>query len=258
MSLFLFMLAPVFAGPVDQLTLYKNPGGMILYVTFEYDVNGKNISRTIYDWGGFVIRRTAVFEDAGRTVQQNYHEGNGELRSYALYAYAGEQKTVSIFSEFSQLLFQASYNTASANNNYTLSTGERMAYEYNGDGTISLIKIFDKDNNWTHYARVHYQGQSATGKPQTSGRNGVSSIRKLSASAVEFVFSLEKDRRVRADVYDVRGCLVSSVLDRIYQKGEHRLVLDVGKNRKLAQEGVYILKFTLGDDQNTFKLKIVK
>ena len=108
-----------------------------------------------------------------------------------------------------------------------------------------------KGNNTSE--RINYKLE-----PEANKKSFVSSIKRLDHNKVEFVFTLGSAQIVRADVFDIHGSLMIRLLNKRYQIGEHKVVFDVSKNKALTTNGIYILKFSLEDKQNTYKLKVVK
>ncbi|MBF0432795.1 MAG: T9SS type A sorting domain-containing protein [Fibrobacteria bacterium] len=245
------------ADKLTKLTFYKNPGAMIFFVSFEYDATEKNISRTVYDWGNYLIRRTAIIENGGKPVQQNYHSGNGDLQNFATYNYAGDQKTVSIFNEFSQLLFQSSYAMTSASNSYSLSSGERIDYEMAGS-KISKIQVYDLGGNVTHYANVEYNGPSAIFNAGLTNPSRISSIHMLSPEKVAITFTLTKDTQVSAKIFNLQGRLITSTIKPASKKGEYRIVLDMSDKGFSPKNGVFLLEVTMGNNKESFKMRSLK
>jgi YD repeat-containing protein len=241
----------------SQLLLYNVHDNLLLQVTFEYDQQGNNISRTVYDRVGFLIRRTALEPVEGRIVRADYLDDNGDLKTRAAYDYSGTTKTVSISSEFNLPLFQTSYDT-SPTDNYTLPGVGSMAYEYDSNNHISRINVSDQTGNPTNYALVEYGIPSGLKQPPAQPAAIITSIRRLNPAKVQFIISLEKARSVRADLYSLKGNLVKILADQRLEQGEHALVFDIGSDKSIRSKGMYILKFGLGDKQNTFKMKLIK
>jgi hypothetical protein len=229
----------------NKLHLYDRLGNLLLYVQFEYDGSGKHTGRTVYDWGGYVLRRTTFLEENGTIIRENYLDGSEHLRNYITFAYDGTTKTSTGFDEFDNILFEVSYDTAAADNSYAFNIGARVDFEYGTDNKINMINVFDNDQD---LARI---------RPVEKNHSFVSSITMLAPNSVRIVFVLTRPQTVRARLYDLKGNLVGALLNKRFQNGKHAITLDVSDN-KVKADGIYILKFSLEDKGNSYKMKVIK
>ena len=72
-------------------------------------------------------------------------------------------------------------------------------------------------------------------------------------------FDLVSTESVRLAVYDVRGAVVRTLIDRSVQAGHHRAEWDGRRDDgHLAASGVYFFRLTAGTYSRTLKMALVK
>ncbi len=259
--LLLFLCAGhINAQPLDaakQLNIYDCQGNMLMYVKFEYNSNGENIGRTVYNWQGYLLRRTEIKLEDEKVALENYLDGSGELRNKVTPSYKGTIKTSSIFDEFNTKLFETSYDTASPDNSYDLSNAGRVLFEYGIENKIRKISVLDTAGNPIHYATVQYNVLLNSDGPGVE-ESFISSLKLVSPGRVRLNFTLGLSQRAKAQLFNLQGNPVNEILNRRFQKGRHSFILEVLGNNAIIPNGIYILKFSLEDKHKTCKIKVVK
>jgi len=73
------------------------------------------------------------------------------------------------------------------------------------------------------------------------------------------VFSLESQQRVKINVYNIAGQLVKTLVDDMFDAGEHRIVWDsLSNNNRALPSGIYLYRMTTNKYNETRKMILLK
>jgi hypothetical protein len=120
--------------------------------------------------------------------------------------------------------------------------------------------VVNYDTTGAHLGQVHHdfrysaREEGATAIAQVS----VPAPNPFASSAAIQIRIAEDEKRVRLDIYDVRGAHVRRVADEELSRGDHSLVWDgTGDGGSLLPQGVYFYRLRLGDEEHTGRFVIL-
>ena len=241
---------------IQQLQIYDSQSNYLLRVNFQYNGNNENTSRTIYDPNGYVLHHAEVQREGEVESRTNYTKGNGEVSQYVTYSNKENVKTVNIFNAFNEVQLQASYDKTSPNHNYQFSDGHRVVYELGNGNKISKIKLFDTEGILSHYAVVN--DNVAVLEPHDKQQFVLTHLRKIKQGKALLAFNIEKAKIVKAELFNIHGSLVHTFLNRKFEKGTYREIVDLEAQAQKIPPGLFILTISLGKKQNLYKMKLIK
>ncbi|MBD3321332.1 MAG: T9SS type A sorting domain-containing protein [Chitinivibrionales bacterium] len=253
--------------PVEQMDMFDASGNPLFYVTFDYD-DGKLSGRTVYDYtgkarntNGYVLARSSVTLDgSGDRTREEYRDAVDQTRAWSTWSHGSDQTTFSFYDHYSakqaKKEYEGSYSSGSQDGVFEFfdagnAATHKIEYLYEGND-ISLINVYDKSDNLTHYAVIN----SPT--VEISSAKIHHSIQKLSVlempGQVRVSFYLLNKKKPSINLYDLQGRLVAVLFNRALGKGLHRLVFPT-QSRK---SGVYVIKISLDNDNMVRRIRVVQ
>ncbi|MBD3393129.1 MAG: hypothetical protein GF418_13490 [Chitinivibrionales bacterium] len=241
------------ANAVQELRFFDAAGNMLFKVAYEYDNNGNNTTRTVYDRGDYVLKRITFNADTNR-----YFDPFDNLLFRAGYTAASGGESFAFHDRYQKgsLVHSGSYSGSPGSYEFSDAGGGKthsLSYQYDSDNRITQIDVKDAGGALTHYVMVYYVGDQPI-RHAAGPRASISSLR-VAGDRVRMAVSLTGKQRVQAQFFDVLGKLVHTALDRNMPGGYHTASLSPGPAQSV---GVYLLRVTAGDVRVVKKVQVVR
>lgn len=254
--LFLIVLRPVFsATPVKRMDLFDNSGNSLMFVVFEYDLNGNNTGRTIYAADSTFLRKTTFTNsESGERIREQSLNFNDDTIGYTKFTIQNNRPAIDAFDQFglNQLGTPVSYAENGENTYDIYQNGlvcYKMKYDYSTDGELDRVDILDKNSQMLYYATF-----TSTVKTYNHNKNRrAESQIHLSADWCRISIQLKKESSLKVCLYNLSGQLVSVPFSKMQISGQQMFQFRIGgENSKKLARGLYILRlFIDGQEAGT-------
>lgn len=145
---------------IDRMDIFDRADNRLLFVKFEYDKDGKNTGRSVYNSDSTFLRRTIfVIDKTGKTVREISFDFNNDTIIKTDFSTIDKKPGISVFDQFNFNQFGAPVSYASdGENNYDIyhngSVIYRMKYLYDSNGELNRIDVLSTSNSLLYYAVV--------------------------------------------------------------------------------------------------------
>jgi hypothetical protein len=246
-----FVPSLLFAAPrIDRIDLYDNADNHLLFVTFDYDVSGKNTGRSIFASDSTFLRHTSFQTNtAGDIVRETSLDFDSNTAYYTTLSASAGKTTFSVFDQFGldQLGGPVSY-TAAGQAAFDLSQNSallnRITYDTASDGSVTRINVLDKTGSVLYYAVVaNAAGIFPGAVAQVPVHPGIT-LTKSGQCLV--VFQLSKRSMVSLEMFTVSGKNAGKLFCRQFAAGTysfHTRPGAGGASRPAA--GIYLFRLSI-------------
>lgn len=239
----------IFADQILKLDMYDQQDNHLMYVTFEYDQGGKNISRAVYMSDGTFIRKTNISYDAqgNRTKEVSLNFDDDTILT-TNYSKNGNIASFNIQDQFKmdQLGGPVSYGTSDPAN-FDIAQGNstinKMSYEYDGKGRLSKVNVNDKSESLLYYAAFSYSD------------GVIGSVNKLKYSfpgivskgnnCIELHFTLQVASKVKCDLMSLSGKRVATIFNKDLKMGTYKEAIHFQSAAPQLASGLYLTSISI-------------
>lgn len=219
----IFLLSPVsISSQIEKIEIFDKNGNSLLFVTFEYDPDGKNTGRSIYTSDSMFLRRTSFINDeAGNRSREVSFNFNDDTTGFTTFSTYNNNPGISVFDQFNLNQFgkPVSY-FSNGNNEYNiLHNGVlvyKMAYSYTSNGNLNRIDVLSPANSLLYYAVTSshagirgYLGRTNKNKPKIT----------LSGNRCQVSGVIYSEADLKVCMYNIAGQLVSVPLSKRVKPG---------------------------------------
>jgi hypothetical protein len=250
-----------YAEPVRYLHFYDASDNSLMFIEFEYDANGVNISRSVYMNDSTFIKKINIQTSSdGKKVKEASLNFNEDTLFSATFKSDGAKNSINVKDQFGvdQFGSDVSFTETSADN-FDITQNNKLINKisYIKDGDI-FRKINVADNNGTllYYAIVEYASGSAVVYKQRNNNNNIPSLRQLGHNRFELRFTMLKPARVSCELVTLSGRQAGKVLHRDFTSGKVKEVINLSKSLSNITTGVYFLSLSI-DGNRVLKEKIL-
>jgi len=238
------------AEPVKTLHFYDASDNNIMYIEFEYDDNGKNISRSLYMSDGFFVKKTDL-TNSSDGIETSFNFNDDTLFSSSLKA-NGDEKVFSVKDQFGVDQFDGDvkYKEESSNKFNFSQNGEvinKISYESN------KINIYDNQGNLLYYAVPSTTG--AVSRFQKNSKNPLS-LQTLGNNRFVFNFNIAKQSIVSGELISLSGRQVGKLFNKAYASGAGKVNINISKSIPTIASGIYFMNLSV-DGKKVMREKIL-
>jgi hypothetical protein len=238
-----------------RLDLYDASDNSLMFVTFSYDAQNRNIIRDVYMSDSTFIRRVFIEYDAsGNRTREVSYNFNDDTIYVMTYQTPGDPVTgFTLVDEFKldQIGSPVSYSTADPLN-FDLSyksgasagtSAAKMGYEQDADGNLVRVNVTDGSGAVQYYGKFINGEVSGVGQQQVSTRGVQPAVVKLrGGSCIDVQFNLRTPGAVRCELMTVSGRRASLLYSGSVKAGEStkRFRID-GSGSIGVASGIYLM-----------------
>jgi hypothetical protein len=237
----------VSASPIARIEIFDAADNQLLFVTFDYNDKGICIKRNVFASDStFMYSTTPQPKSAtGPTKEVSLDFNNNPLYTTTVNAPSNGTTAFSTVDQFglSQYGAPLGYTEGTPNTFNVTQSGARLCsqqYEYNPDGQLSRITIFDKNGNKAWYASVSTPGVAVRklAKPLPLHLLRVN----VNQGVVRLQCSMAAEQFISAELLTPHGRKVLSLVHKNIPKGNHNFTTPTGS---FLASGVYIVRVTI-------------
>ncbi len=254
LSCFLFLISPIMGGvKPSQLDIYDASDNHLMFITFQYDENGRNIGREVFMSDSTFIRRVEIsYGDDGRRAKEASFNFNDDTSWVMKYGGSGKEVEFSISDQFGvdQVGGAVRYSAGEEQLSYDLtykSNGgfaARIEYEKDGNGNLKMVRVYDKSGELQYYGLFDGVGVRDVGRGGWKDRKVLTEavIRSRGIRSVDLLLRLDRGGEVRCDLMTVSGRYAATLYRGKKEAGSHEMTLGIGgKEMRGLGRGVYVL-----------------
>jgi hypothetical protein len=240
-------LAATLAGQprLDRLNFFDKADNQLFFVTFEYDVSGKNTGRTVYMSDSTFVRRTVFVNDgAGNHARETSFNFNDDTAGYSLFTSVGGKPAVSAYDQFGldQLGGPVSW-----------SSGDQVTYDVSQRGAVinkiryttvagalSRIDILDNAGSLLYYAQPGTP-LAVVPRPMPVSKRDDCRIMTIGENGCKIALHFDALSSVRIEQYRISGQRVSTLFSGQIGPINREILVSV------PVAGVYFVKLLVND-----------
>ena len=248
------------AEPVKYLHFYDASDNSLMFIEFEYDASGANISRSVYMSDSTFIKKTVIQNSSdGKKVKEVSLNFNEDTLFSASFKTDGSKNSINVKDQFGVDQFggDVSYTEATTDN-FDISQNSKLvnkiSYEKDAGDVYRKINITDNNGLLMYYANVEYSTGAVfkyQGKKLT-----LPSMRALGNNRFEFRFTISKPALVSCELISLSGRQVGMLINRKYAPGAAKEVISISKKMPNIANGIYLMSFSI-DGKSVSKEKIL-
>lgn len=239
------ILAPLSGAPVKRMDIFDNADNSLLFVEFEYDNNGNNISRTVFMADSSFVKKTVFINDgSGNRVRENSFNFNDDTLGYTVFSNQNNKPSINVFDQFglNQFGTPVGYELNGEDQYDIYQNGSvlyKIKYMYTVDGDLESVNIMDKSGSTLYYAtflsaiKTMYQVAKSVTKMECI----------VTADRCKLTIMLKKDCELKACIYNLSGKLVSVPYTGNLKAGMRSVAFKLDQtNAKKIASGAYIMR----------------
>ncbi|MCU0608310.1 MAG: hypothetical protein MUF22_00895 [Chitinispirillaceae bacterium] len=236
------------ASPITRIDIYDKADNHLLFVTFEYDVTGKNTGRNVFASDSTFLR-TTTFQSGGTGYSSKEASfdflGNPSFFTTIGLPVSGTT-TITTVDQFGLSQFGAPLTwRETSTNNYDISQETVLAskerYEFGANGELNRITVLDKNGATAWYAHVSHQTTAVLAV--SDQKMPLSPLVTVNNRVVRIRFDLAAAGHVRAELFTATGRMAAVLVDKNYGSGRH--VENVPETGMRLGNAAYIIRITI-------------
>ncbi|MBN1575666.1 MAG: hypothetical protein JW913_03890 [Chitinispirillaceae bacterium] len=236
--------------PPDRLDLFDASDNNLMFVTFQYDAAGRNISREVFMSDSTFMRRVAInYNPAGQRISEVSYNFNEDTSFVLTYQPGADMTGFTIVDQFKLDHVGGAVNYSNADPlNFDLTyqkTGgvaARVAYEKDNEGHLIKVLVYGQSGAIEYYGLFTTPGVGVK-RGVTSGKSSPQALVKTrGGSMIEVEFNLRSAGEVRCELVTLSGRHAATLLRGRMEQGvqKRRFRFDGGTLRGVAG-GVYVV-----------------
>lgn len=244
-QIFLVILECVFGNSPQRMDIFDKSGNCLMFVEFEYDDNGNNISRSVFAADSTFLRKTSIVKDASGLLRENSLNFNDDTIGYTNFMEKNSRTEMQVFDQFGLNQFGApvSYTINDKNEYDIYHNGQivnKMKYYYDVGGALNRVDINDINGQMLYYASFSSTVKTRNYKVRTNYKPVITFYSNHCRLSIE----LKKESLLKVCIFNVSGQLVSVPISKMYKAGHQNIQFKIAdtKTGKLVS-GMYILRF---------------
>lgn len=250
---------------VARVDFFDSHDNHLYYLTFDYDGNDNIVSRTFYDKDGYFLRRIQATNDGtGKRTRHVYRDYKEDTVNDITYTYGSGSVGFSITDNYHEPknVYQGSFKAGTAQGNYEFydagsALTHKLDYEYGPMGNITKINVYDKSGSLSHYLNVTYKDSILIERPGLPAVSKQAVIRFASQSRVDLLITVDKREYASAEIFNIQGKKVCTLLDRAFVRGAHFVSFRMGAFGFVKTSGIYVLKVSVKDKIHSKRIAVI-
>lgn len=265
--IYIFILgcsSSLFAQRVDSLLFFDCNDNALFVMTYAYQ-GDRVIQRNLYDADGAFLRSTVIqYNGAGKRIRETYLDYKGDTCSSSIYSYSSDVAAGFDYNDYYNYqpkVYSGNYARSSEGHyDFTRASGtasHSMDYEYDDQGHVTRVNVFDSAGVLTHYVKV-VSPDIIRVEEGVNHANPQHLIESIGPEGFNLRLSIGHPTRVGAVLYDIRGRVVAVPMHRVVAEGNYKMRIQFKDTFRLRNSGVYLLKVSTGSNQEIRKLVVVR
>jgi hypothetical protein len=256
--LFSFFLT-AHATSVNYLHIYDASDNRLMYIEFEYDASGNNISRSVYMSDSTFIKKTVFQKTDGKRVKETSLSFNEDTLFNASFKTEGTKNTITMKDQFGVEQFggDVSYTEATTDN-FDFSQNSKIInkikYEKDGSGNYNRMNVYDNADHLIYYATLAQIPSGVVNHTQNTLNKP--SLHAIGNNRFEFRFNILKPSMVSCELTSLSGRQVGKLINRKVASGAVKEVISIGKSMPNIANGVYLMSFSI-DGKSVSREKVL-
>jgi hypothetical protein len=244
---------------VDRIDFYDASDNHLLFINFEYDAAGANISQSTYTSDSTFIKRTVMQNGADgkkeKAVSFNFNQDTSFVTQFS-YSSGKTEMTVKDQFGIDQLGGTVNYKQA-GDNGFDFFQGSaflnRISYEKDSEGKTK-IKILNTTGDLQYYATLKTSGPVHT--QIKSFISQIPTLRTKSCNLYEINFTVQKPTIAHCELISLSGRHIATLFNKVYTTGGAKEIVQLGGKTSHIANGIYLMSLTV-DGQRVLKEKIL-
>jgi hypothetical protein len=250
----LLLSSSVMAGQVpSRIDLYDGSDNHLMFITFKYDADGRNIGRTIYMADSTFMRDVAImYDDNGRRISEISYNFNGDPIYTSNYVHSEDGTGFTLRDQFGLDLAGDRVIYSNVNPSYVGlvygKSGDHAAtvsYMRDSEGRPQRVDITNKNERDVYYGIFDYGtaiGDSRSGLG--GGKLPLVSMR-TQASRIAVAFNLRSSGEVRCELLTLSGRRAALLYNGRIPKGTFTYHFNPDRDAARLSSGVYLIKVSV-------------
>jgi len=232
------------ASPITRLDIYDKSDNQLLFVTFDYNSSGKNISRSVFASDSTFLRTTTFVPTGAGSSENSVDFLDNPVFTTSVSLPVANKTQFSTVDRFGLTQFGTalshqgtSPNTFAVSQNGTSVCTEQ--YEFGADSQLNRITVLDKTGSLAWYALVTHQASGVIYLPELKTLRSV----RITADrgVIRIQMDLAKPGEVRAELYTISGRKAFVLADKKYGAGRQVIAATPAN----LGEGTYLVLMTV-------------
>ncbi|MBN2036687.1 MAG: hypothetical protein JW768_08110 [Chitinispirillaceae bacterium] len=247
----LMVITGLGVGAQTRLDLFDEQGNHLMFVTFEYDVDQKNISRSVYMSDSTFVRKVVFTKDAqGRSLKETSFNFHDDTVFSTTLEHNGEATVISIRDQFGlDQMGGPVRHSAAGQNSFDFFQKDalinKMGYEYDNEGKLSKVNVYDGAGARIYYGTFSYGGPDGVVTPGKR-RAARAAITGRGRNVLLVQFHLERQSQVRCELVSLSGKRIALLFSGTVPYGTQKRTIRIGETPSIsAAPGVYLVNLTI-------------